>query len=277
MRGGFPDRERVTLVYVDTVARTCASVTGTDYVFSGNGLFDPDITGTGNQPINFDDWSAIYLRYRCYGSRIEVNCVTGGSATGTGMFQLALAPRHLSTALSTLSSQNSAIGQLYAQSSFYNGGMTTSSAHTLVQRSSITTAKILGYKTSAIDDDDTLQAQTSANPSHQWYWHLMASMVDQSATGTIYYHVKIFYDVEFFDRIETTIDTLVRIPRGLLRQRVDGPKEQEAKAPARSSEALYTPISSPAVVVGDDDYGDVTAVSVPPPIVAPKPGLVRRR
>lgn len=42
------------------------------YLFSCNGLFDPDFTGGGHQPLYFDQLAAIYDHYTVLSSRIKV-------------------------------------------------------------------------------------------------------------------------------------------------------------------------------------------------------------
>lgn len=46
-----------------------------DAVFAANGAFDPDITGTGHQPYYFDQFMAIYQRFRVIRSAIEFTYV----------------------------------------------------------------------------------------------------------------------------------------------------------------------------------------------------------
>jgi hypothetical protein len=71
---------------------------------------------------------------------------------------------------------------------------------------SYSTAQVLGYDESAIKDDDTLQARTSANPNHQWYWHVVIRAVDDSSTIAGMFYCKVEYDIEFFDRLDTLLD-----------------------------------------------------------------------
>jgi len=42
------------------------------YVFSANGCFDPDITGTGGQPMGFDQMMIFYNHYTVMRSKIQV-------------------------------------------------------------------------------------------------------------------------------------------------------------------------------------------------------------
>lgn len=48
-------------------AGSCAS-----HVFSANGLYDPDITSTGHQPMGFDNYMALYQDYTVIGSKITI-------------------------------------------------------------------------------------------------------------------------------------------------------------------------------------------------------------
>lgn len=61
-----------TLVY--PVAFTSSSLTGGDWYwqFRLNSLFDPDFTGTGSQPTTFDQWMALYDRYRVLATDVDL-------------------------------------------------------------------------------------------------------------------------------------------------------------------------------------------------------------
>lgn len=71
-RGPLPNSFKAKLVYQQTVqidppAGTCAS-----NLFACNGLYDPDISGTGHQPRGFDEMMLLYEKYTVIGSRIKV-------------------------------------------------------------------------------------------------------------------------------------------------------------------------------------------------------------
>lgn len=44
------------------------------HVFSLNGMFDPDVTGGGNQPLGYDQFMLMYNHYTVIGSRAIVTC-----------------------------------------------------------------------------------------------------------------------------------------------------------------------------------------------------------
>lgn len=68
---GFPKKLLMTHTYCDVFNyNTGAAGVLTVRQFRANGMFDPDITGTGHQPYYFDQMSAVYDHYTVIGSRI---------------------------------------------------------------------------------------------------------------------------------------------------------------------------------------------------------------
>lgn len=70
---GFPPRLVTKLRYADTYNLT--SVTGSlaKWVLSMNGLYDPDITGTGHQPLYYDTYTSIYNHYTVVSSKLTIS------------------------------------------------------------------------------------------------------------------------------------------------------------------------------------------------------------
>lgn len=69
---GFPKQMTMTHKYVDVIAVACASGVPQPYVFRCNGMFDPNVTSTGHQPMFFDQMAALYDHYTVIGSKITV-------------------------------------------------------------------------------------------------------------------------------------------------------------------------------------------------------------
>lgn len=77
---GLPERMMMSHRYVDKIAIGSVSGALGSYTFAANGMYDPDITGTGHQPIWFDQIGSYYNHYCVVGSKITValaNPVTG--------------------------------------------------------------------------------------------------------------------------------------------------------------------------------------------------------
>lgn len=201
--GGFNDRERVTLRYAESFSISTATVAASSYVFSGNGIFDPNVTSTGSQPANFDDFSAIYLRYRVFGSKIVVKHANEIDAADDGV-RLIVAPRHTATDIITVPTALDALSQPYAKFVVVKYYTTGTPDGTI--RSNMTTSKIMGLSDLEFKGRDDLTALVSAQPSHQWYWHINQSNVNTANTCVTFFTVTIDYDVEFWDRVDTTLD-----------------------------------------------------------------------
>jgi hypothetical protein len=66
----YPPQYRGLLRYSTNFTLSSTSGAVATYVFSANGLYDPDITGTGHQPAGFDQIMLSYEHYVVTGARI---------------------------------------------------------------------------------------------------------------------------------------------------------------------------------------------------------------
>lgn len=69
---GFPLKMQMTHKYVQIIQMTNTTGSLATWVFSANGMYDPDITGTGHQPMYFDQMAALYDHYTVIGSKVTV-------------------------------------------------------------------------------------------------------------------------------------------------------------------------------------------------------------
>lgn len=69
---GFPAKVMVKHKYVETVSLTSTLGSLATYLFRANSLFDPNSTGTGHQPMYYDQLAAIYSYYQVIASKITV-------------------------------------------------------------------------------------------------------------------------------------------------------------------------------------------------------------
>jgi len=201
----------VRLKYTMITVLTSITTTGAfSYVFRGNSVFDPDFTGTGSQPANYDDFSAVYNQYRVWGSSIKVHVLT--TTSGTEPVLWILGPRHNSTAVTYATAMDFA-AQPYVKSSLQS--IYRTGAKDAVFSASMTTAKFQGLSSTEFQGRDDLTALVSTNPAEQWYWQINATNVDVTVTSEVAIMVELTYDVEFFDRIDTTLDLVARFERAL--------------------------------------------------------------
>ena len=117
--GPFPFQYQATLRYSELIPISVSTGTIGSYVFSANSLFDPDVTGTGIQPLYFDQLMALYDHYVVLSSTFKctfASCVgpLGSSNPGLmtvmvdddGSFTPSSANRTRPTAVSQVVSNN---------------------------------------------------------------------------------------------------------------------------------------------------------------------------
>lgn len=80
----FPDRFRFNLRYVQYHQLDPASTAFASQTFFVNSLYDPDYTGTGHQPMGYDQLTPLYNRYVVTGAKITTTFETSSASMNTG-------------------------------------------------------------------------------------------------------------------------------------------------------------------------------------------------
>jgi hypothetical protein len=78
---GLPPTRRVTLRYAEIFRITSTAGALGKFLFSANGLYDPNITGAGHQPYGFDQWMALYKTATVIKSRIDIEASNTGASS----------------------------------------------------------------------------------------------------------------------------------------------------------------------------------------------------
>jgi hypothetical protein len=189
------DRTRCKLVYFGQKTFTAAGLVQS-YQFNGNSLFDPDAAVGGNQPGGFDQWCGFYNRYRVLACKIQCTIVQLGSAAGNSC-QLVLVPSDDSV---TTAAQGTVVNSMnqYAQTRFTNTN--AGSGGVVVLKSYMTTKRIMGIRTEAVDSENTLSALISGNPADVWAFVIQSYPLDGASTMNAILDVKLTYYAEMFSR-----------------------------------------------------------------------------
>lgn len=185
--GGFPSSKMVKLRYAQEVSMTGG--VGQVHVFRANSLYDPDSTGTGSQPANFDRWMAVYDHYTVLGARITV--------------------RHSPT--STTDQAPAYTGILLSDDGTSSSGMTVS---TIMEQSgqrtyprilglvndinrslslNFSASKFFGKTKASLIGDGTYRGTSLANPTEQAYFEIYQKPVGGNTPGVFNYMVIIDY------------------------------------------------------------------------------------
>jgi len=172
-----------TLTYVETFTRTVSAGVNANYQFSCNGLYDPNITGTGHQPMYFDQIAALYNHYTVLRSRIRVTW----SAINI--------PNPVSVALyiedDTTSGTTSAADQAAERPGAKSGMFLPLAEGTITRYASWDAAKTFGPNPMAQEE---LSGTSATNPTEQSYYTIV-NYFPAGDTITMVINVKIDYDV----------------------------------------------------------------------------------
>lgn len=198
---GFPDKLVTKLRYVDVITLSSTSSISS-HVFRMNSCFDPDLSGTGHQPMYFDQFcggigSAPYSRYRVLNSNITVTytplALAQPGTTNYGPVTVGLAATNSNGLFAdTLHELCEASNTQWSVLQIKNG------ANNVKQ---LSTTYIPSRDLGMNDGDDTLGALYNANPTE--VFHCIPWIIDSnSGSSTVRVYVEIIYNVEFFDRNE---------------------------------------------------------------------------
>lgn len=82
---GFPRKMTMTHKYEEVFNLTSTTAALATYRFCANGMYDPNTSGTGHQPMFFDQMAALYNHYCVIGSKIRITVInqTSSGVAGT--------------------------------------------------------------------------------------------------------------------------------------------------------------------------------------------------
>lgn len=191
-------RKRGQLYYEAGLGLTApTSGNAVTYFFTANGMFDPNITGTGHQPIGFDQMMLMYEQCTVIKSSIQVTFNIGAGLTvncGIALFPDAsgltnpsqLVENGLIRYITTTSGSNT----------FQNTHMRTT------VRLDCDVARYFGRKgVRVLLNDDNLYTTAAANPVEQVYFGVVAWQVspDGSTTTAVGFDALISFDVIYWE------------------------------------------------------------------------------
>lgn len=197
-RTPLPNRFKTTLRYVETGVVLDPTLGGLadSYIFSCNGLFDPNISGTGHQCVGFDQLMSMYNHYTVIASKIRVEFINSDSTYNqtVGLFVSAGTTEQadIRVMIENGGCKYRTLGK---------AGGASSDRATLT--SQVAPLKWLGKKGIT---DDQVRGSASANPVEQCYWHIFANDFFQSNNSApVAIQVQIDYVVVFTEPKELAL------------------------------------------------------------------------
>lgn len=182
---GMPTTRVAKLKYAQVMSVSSASGIIGEQRFSANNIYDPDVTGTGHQPMGHDQWAALFNHYVVLGSKITVNFCDSDSTT---------TPTHVGLYLSDGKTLSYTAGYEYIEArkgAFRLIVPNEGKRHRLVNKFS---AKKFFNVKDVKDNLSRLGAATGASPTEQSFYHIWVQTLD-SSTNTIRCVVEIEYIV----------------------------------------------------------------------------------
>lgn len=161
-------------------------------VYSANGLFDPDISGVGHQPIGFDQMTALYDHYTVLGAKIRADFRNNAAQP----YYCYVAVRDTTT---TSADSRVLIENGYVDYAPIDGTGNDRAMVTL--RQNVDIAKFLN-RGDALSDSQ-LKGTASANPTEGVFFHVGVFAFAQEDAGACQVNVTIEYDVVFHERLPT--------------------------------------------------------------------------
>lgn len=179
-------------VYGSQYEVSLTSGTGSLRLFRGNGMYDPDRSGTGHQPYGFDQISALYKYFNVAGSSIRAWFVV---ATAGHAVLLNVSPDASATTVPTITTSSEMLEMFRGDpviSSNFDGGFA------IVSKSDAISSKdIMLGRWQESDNTGT----STADPTNQWTWNV--GLFNASAyTVTGHLFVRITYDVTWSEPLE---------------------------------------------------------------------------
>lgn len=197
----IPDRYMCKLRYISNEpTRLTGTLGGVKNIrFSGNSLFDPDVTGVGHQPYGFDQLASLYNSYRVFGSSIRVTfSVTSTSSSQGTLVTYVLPNPDNNVPVSILPAQEASRSRWrMTGTAFANSGMQRIKHYQ-------STRSIYGLSAMKAADAD-YSADVTANPAKMWYWNVGCGPLDESSDHFCEAVVQVTYYCVFYRRKEVDV------------------------------------------------------------------------
>lgn len=163
------------------------------YVFNAGGCFDPNVTGTGHQPMGFDQWMNFYEHFVVLGSKISAVYQTTGlqPQDGNGIVGIILKSNN-TTSATTINEYVETQGCRFRGITPVGGNNSTTVSNRYSAK------KFLGR--SNILSDPTLKGNVSADPTESAYYEVFAGPSNTGYNlGVVNVLVRIEYIVAFIE------------------------------------------------------------------------------
>jgi hypothetical protein len=202
----FPAKVTKRLRYSTNFPLTTTVGAVSSYVFSANGLFDPDITGTGHQPMGFDQLMVSYNHYIVTHANITVIARNNTTSTPTVSVTVSPSPTPITSIDRIVEFGGNTMEVLEFK------GVDGSSR---VITAAVDIRKIQGVTN--VVDDPTLRGDAATNPTEQTYFHVQ-TWDTAGVNGSVLFDVIIDYTSVFNEPRVLTISVQSKLKQLILEE-----------------------------------------------------------
>ncbi len=172
------------------MAGTCSS-----YFFSCNGLFDPNVSGAGHQPMGFDQMMLMYEQYTVVSSKIMIQFINASAASVLAAGAIYLSPDTTNITTPSQLVENGYITPIKVMMPIFLVGSSV--------RSDLT-CDIGSYfgrdrKKRELLEDPNLFGTAAANPTEQAYFGVVVFDPTLANAVSVDFNVDIEYEVIFWE------------------------------------------------------------------------------
>lgn len=196
----------VTLRYTDVKNYDPAAGQTAANVYRATSLFDPDLTGLGQQPSGLDQWEAFYNKYYVYKSNIKVELLPTALDDETPQNRESLLQIH-STRSSTLTGYGDLIearDMPRVRTKLISGGFAGPNGGVVILRNNFNMRRDFGHGMHGGNE-----ALITASPTKNWYFHVHYAnpFANGVNPGLVRVIVTITYHVKFMERKQNMFDS----------------------------------------------------------------------
>ncbi len=194
-----PDRISTTLTYVDQFVLNATAASTDNYVFRANSLYDPNYTGTGHQPLGYDQWTTFYQNWVVTACSVRFTMTPPNLSTATPQINnslVAVVPRRNDP--SAIADVNTALEQPYTEWTMVAGY-----ARPPVLKMTINCAKFFGVDPTVYGSSQEYSGAIGSNPTQVLYYVLVAGTTAQAINNPdpVYVTAEFEFKTHFYNAI----------------------------------------------------------------------------
>ncbi|AYP28762.1 MAG: putative capsid protein [Cressdnaviricota sp.] len=178
------------LTYSESTYFTSATGVPNVFVWNLNSVYDPNRTGTGHQPKGFDQYAALYSKYRVTKVKYTVYLSNQTSYDSA----VCVAPTNF---LLSSSMPPDVMNEFPGAQFEYCPRVTVGLPKEL--KGSVDLAKLTGRDSKSYLADDIYASDVATSPSELMMLNIAIQDVTGAQSVTVYYNIKLQYQVLFFD------------------------------------------------------------------------------